>query len=264
MNEFLGSNVGHCSTTHAWSPDSRYFMTASLAPRMNVDNCMKIFKYNGVGPVLKVDYERAFDAVWRPLPADVYPNRAPSPRRGGGDGQPAPPVPKATIAAPAPYRPPGASASFVNFMRETGSSSAPVGKVKKDNNTGAPGKYVPAVQQQRVIPGMAPPPAKGGGQKKPTTEAPKNNAASSQKAPSATNSKPPAAQAKAPAPVPAPVVQPPAPPAEETAESKEKRIKALNKKLKQIQELKVKAASGQAMDAEQVSFDFRYFILIVC
>ena len=49
----IGSNVSHCSTVFEWSPDSRYFMTATLAPRMNVDNGFKIFKYNGVGPVLQ-------------------------------------------------------------------------------------------------------------------------------------------------------------------------------------------------------------------
>jgi translation initiation factor 2A len=40
----MGSNNAHCSVAHAWSPDSRYFMTATLAPRMNVDNGFKIFR----------------------------------------------------------------------------------------------------------------------------------------------------------------------------------------------------------------------------
>ena len=48
-----GSNVSHCATVYEWSPDSRYFMTATLAPRMNVDNGFKIFKYSGTGPILQ-------------------------------------------------------------------------------------------------------------------------------------------------------------------------------------------------------------------
>lgn len=49
---WTGSNISHCSITHSWSPDSRFFLTASLAPRMNVDNGFNIFKYNGIGPVV--------------------------------------------------------------------------------------------------------------------------------------------------------------------------------------------------------------------
>ena len=43
----IGSANAHCTVSHGWSPDSRYFLTATLAPRMNVDNGLKIFKYNG-------------------------------------------------------------------------------------------------------------------------------------------------------------------------------------------------------------------------
>lgn len=37
-----GSAASHCATYYAWSPDSRHFLTASLAPRMNVDNNLKV------------------------------------------------------------------------------------------------------------------------------------------------------------------------------------------------------------------------------
>ena len=47
----MGSNSAHCTIKFGWSPDSRYFMTSTLAPRMNVENGFKIFKYNGIGPV---------------------------------------------------------------------------------------------------------------------------------------------------------------------------------------------------------------------
>lgn len=41
-NNVTGSNSSHCSVTCAWSPDSRYFLTATLTPRMNVDNGFKV------------------------------------------------------------------------------------------------------------------------------------------------------------------------------------------------------------------------------
>lgn len=44
--------------------NSRYFMTAVLAPRMNVDNGIKIFKYNGVGPLYTIRLARIVDGVY--------------------------------------------------------------------------------------------------------------------------------------------------------------------------------------------------------
>jgi translation initiation factor 2A len=114
-----GSATSHCATTHAWSPDSRYFMTASLAPRMNVDNNLKLFKYNGYGPVLQLPFDRAYDVLWRPQLPSVYPNRGPSPKRlGGGDeaaaaasasasASAAAMTSKPAVAVSKPYRPPG-------------------------------------------------------------------------------------------------------------------------------------------------------------
>ena len=39
------------AVAYGWAPDSRYFVTATLAPRMNVDNGVHIYKYNGEGPM---------------------------------------------------------------------------------------------------------------------------------------------------------------------------------------------------------------------
>ena len=101
-------------------------MTASLAPRMNVDNNLKIFKYNGAGPVVTVPFERAYDVRWRPASSkSVYPNRGPSPKRGGGDGggsegETATPTAKPTIAAAQPYRPPGIVPQYhIHYSEDT-------------------------------------------------------------------------------------------------------------------------------------------------
>lgn len=34
----LGSTKAECSVTSEWSPDGRYFMTATTAPRLQIDN----------------------------------------------------------------------------------------------------------------------------------------------------------------------------------------------------------------------------------
>lgn len=36
------------STECSWSPDGRYILTATLSPRLRVDNCYKIWHYTGV------------------------------------------------------------------------------------------------------------------------------------------------------------------------------------------------------------------------
>lgn len=41
-NRKMGTNTSHCTINYGWSPDSRHFMTATLAPRMNVDNGFKV------------------------------------------------------------------------------------------------------------------------------------------------------------------------------------------------------------------------------
>lgn len=40
--KLMGRNTSHCAVAYGWSPCGRYFMTATLAPRMNVDNGVKV------------------------------------------------------------------------------------------------------------------------------------------------------------------------------------------------------------------------------
>jgi translation initiation factor 2A len=84
----IGSNNSHCAIKYGWSPDSRYFMTSTLAPRMNVDNGFKVFKYNGSGPVLSHDPGAGpvlFDANWRPAATGIYPDRPRTPVKRSND-----------------------------------------------------------------------------------------------------------------------------------------------------------------------------------
>ena len=48
--EELGSkgNTANCAVECGWAPNSRYFMVSTTSPRMNVDNGVTLYKYNGL------------------------------------------------------------------------------------------------------------------------------------------------------------------------------------------------------------------------
>lgn len=101
----LGSASAHCTVQYGYSPDSRYFMTSILSPRMNVDNGVSIYKYNGT-PVFSYDCDKstkktnglAYSCMWRPSKAGIFPSRCRSPTVQGENA-----VPK-TVTAAEPYR----------------------------------------------------------------------------------------------------------------------------------------------------------------
>ncbi|KAI4324359.1 hypothetical protein L6164_023907 [Bauhinia variegata] len=61
----LGTTKAEWSVTSEWSPDGCYFMTATTAPRRQVDNGIKIFHYNG-SLYFKKMLEKLYQADWRP------------------------------------------------------------------------------------------------------------------------------------------------------------------------------------------------------
>ncbi|PPR05157.1 hypothetical protein CVT26_012243 [Gymnopilus dilepis] len=100
-------NTSHCE----WSPDGRFLLTATLSPRLRVDNGIKIWHCSG--PLVHVQMvDELYQASWRPTPVE---NVQPFP-------QAIPPAPApseavrtlAAVAKPVPvkpagaYRPPGA------------------------------------------------------------------------------------------------------------------------------------------------------------
>lgn len=148
----IGGNTAHCTVSHGWSPCSRYLLCATLAPRMNVENGFKLFKYNGLGPVVHHEIEKAYDAIWRPAAPGVYPNRGPSPKRedsgsSSSSGKSATLMPQAVKVQA--YRAPGSTGSTLSDMmrRERGET----GKVKPG------GGGLQGGGGQRLVPGMAPP-----------------------------------------------------------------------------------------------------------
>ncbi|GLJ29650.1 hypothetical protein SUGI_0584700 [Cryptomeria japonica] len=69
--KLLGSTRAEWSVTSEWSPDGKYFMTATTAPRLQIDNGIKIFSYNG-SLYYKKMFDKLYQADWRPAEASLY------------------------------------------------------------------------------------------------------------------------------------------------------------------------------------------------
>ncbi|KDP44253.1 hypothetical protein JCGZ_05720 [Jatropha curcas] len=67
----LGTTRAECSVTSEWSPDGRYFMTATTAPRLQVDNGIKIFHYDG-SLYFKKMFDKLYQAEWKPESPDRF------------------------------------------------------------------------------------------------------------------------------------------------------------------------------------------------
>ncbi|KAK6122225.1 hypothetical protein DH2020_044028 [Rehmannia glutinosa] len=67
----LGATKAELSVTSEWSPDGRYFMTATTAPRLQVDNGIKIFHHNG-SLYFKRMFDKLFQVEWKPELPDKF------------------------------------------------------------------------------------------------------------------------------------------------------------------------------------------------
>ncbi|KAJ3675395.1 hypothetical protein LUZ60_004437 [Juncus effusus] len=64
--KMIGQTKAEWSVTSEWSPDGRYFMTATTAPRLQIDNCLKIFKHDGSTYFTKMYDNKLYQAEWKP------------------------------------------------------------------------------------------------------------------------------------------------------------------------------------------------------
>ncbi|CAG8503554.1 6338_t:CDS:10, partial [Cetraspora pellucida] len=106
-----------------WSPDGRYIMTATLSPRLRVDNGYKIWHYTGV-LVRDESIQELLQIQWRPASVEQYPMRTLSPPPKASEDSvafAAKPSPAKKVGA---YRPPHArgTATPEMFKREDESS----------------------------------------------------------------------------------------------------------------------------------------------
>ncbi|CAJ0916731.1 4428_t:CDS:10 [Entrophospora sp. SA101] len=131
ITTFKATNSTECS----WSPDGRYILTATLSPRLRVDNCYKIWHYTGV-IINSNNFQELLQVQWRPANPNLYPMRSLSP------------PPKITqnsdniISKPTPtrvgaYRPPHARArgSSNDIFKDTGDSNDNNSPVRSESTT---------------------------------------------------------------------------------------------------------------------------------
>lgn len=164
-------NTSHCE----WSPDGRFIMTATLSPRLRVDNGIKVWHCSG--PLMHFQaIEELYQTSWRPTPIDAiaaFPQGvplAPEPSASVSDmAKLAKPTPSKPAGA---YRPPGArgQATPSLFKREdeggaarmptNGTATPPRGPYTRSPGP-VPGSNGYAQGQQnggrRHVPGAPPP-----------------------------------------------------------------------------------------------------------
>ncbi|KAG4086302.1 eIF2A-domain-containing protein [Neocallimastix lanati (nom. inval.)] len=117
--------VGHAQASNSsfcdWCPDGRHVITATLTPRLRVDNGFKIWHYSGV-KLFECDIKELYQISWRPIQPDNFPphNSLSPPPKGLVEDKS-----KSSEKKPVGvYRPPGARASASNLsLRETSMNS---------------------------------------------------------------------------------------------------------------------------------------------
>ena len=144
-----------------WSPDGRFILTATLSPRLRVDNGIKI--WHCAGGLMHVELiDELYQASWRPIPVDQVPPF----------GQTIPPAPaphpsvlelvtttKVATPVKAAYRPPGARGSEASLAyRRDDSGGSGQNTPTRHHSPG------PMTNGRRHVPGMpkSPPPKPDG------------------------------------------------------------------------------------------------------
>ncbi|RPD55709.1 translation initiation factor eIF-2A [Lentinus tigrinus ALCF2SS1-7] len=254
------SNTSYCE----WSPDGRFLLTATLSPRLRVDNGIKV--WHCTGPLVHIQHtEELYQTSWRPIPVDAVP---PFPQAIPPSPAPASSVLQhVAVAKPTPtkpagaYRPPGArgleaSAAYKRDDDTPSGQSTPNGRYSRSP---APGRFQ---NGRRHVPGAptSPSPVRqpGGDQEKrgrkrkgakdkegAKKEGVEGSARPSIDIPVNGNGNAEAAANDA-------ASVPPTPGAEGGLDPIAKKVRNLNKKLKAIEELKEKQKKGERLEATQL------------
>eukprot|EP00928_Gymnodinium_smaydae_P042360 TRINITY_DN28535_c0_g1_i1.p1 TRINITY_DN28535_c0_g1~~TRINITY_DN28535_c0_g1_i1.p1 ORF type:complete len:639 (-),score=160.65 TRINITY_DN28535_c0_g1_i1:72-1988(-) len=253
----LGTVRMECCVVSTWSPEGRHLLTATTHPRMRVDNKVVLYDYCG-NKCFAMPFEKLLHASWRPRPRGAFQDRPPSPERqkaagaaaskGGGKGGYAAAEPKKQA-----YRPPGSrgGGGLAELLRsELGSTSA-------GTSAGVATKaFGSAIGMPSLPPGASPDDMKqagaSGNNRNARKKKAKENAQQAAEQERLTNALAPSASAAAP---PAKAAAPAAAPAAAAQEEQvsaaagadnlevEKKVRALRKKLRDIEKLKEKPAS---------------------
>lgn len=243
------------SSVLEWSPCGQFLLTATLSPRLRVENGVKI--WHCTGQLIHVDFiDELYQAGWRPGWGKTLID--------GGGAREAPAFPANLPAAPQPsaaakewldkaaakpqrptgaYRPPGARGAATPDLYKREDQGGLAGLLAS-NGHHTPGAYVPGASRggKKGVPGAG----RGGGPGTPTgpRSNPKGNNKKNGVSTPPTNSTPAAAPAT---PSGASEVG-----GNQQAVTLDKKLRNLTKKLKAIEELKSRRDSGEKLEQTQI------------
>lgn len=240
---FEASNTSVCE----WSPCGRFILTATTSPRLRVDNGLKVWHASGK-LIYYREYPELFSIGWKPRGISKYPalrqlEPSPEPHQsaveylskraalsGGG-----------AVKRAGAYRPPHARNSGA-----VATSTSLYQKELQDSIGSSTPAFVPGAR--RVVPGAAVPGVSADASKESKTAAKNRKKREAKKAALSEKSSP------------APETSAPSTPAPATGtvvggvvSLEEKKIRSLLKKLRAIETLKMKQASGEPLEDTQVS-----------
>lgn len=242
---FEASNTSVCE----WSPCGRFILTATTSPRLRVDNGCKIWHASGKLIYYK-EFAELFSIAWKPQSIGNFPHlklleAAPEPHESAVQYLATKKAAAAALALAKPrgaYRPPHARGSPA---ASSGSSLQEMFESKMKVVPGAAKVGVNSVTSRaRVVPGAAPP------VEKESKSAAKNRKKREAKRQAQEDGVQPAAEPQAASLAAAPlggVVE------GGVFSIEEKKIRSLLKKLRAIEQLKLKQAAGDPLEDTQVS-----------
>lgn len=249
------------TTACEWSPDGRHILTATLSPRLRVDNGYKIWHYTGT-LIHMEEVNELYQVNWRPDTPEMYPIRsslspAPKPTANTSAAAAAQPVPARVGAyrppqargtpAPSLFTDPNASASSstaADSNDATLSKAAMKNKKKRENakknKDNEDGTTAPSSTPAVAVPGSGSNSPARSNTPRPDAHNSNNNGSNNSNNNSNKKTQNGAQQ-----------------PASSGSSSSqmtetEKKIRNVTKKLKQIHELKEKQAAGETLELTQL------------
>jgi len=218
--------------TAEWTADGRYFITAALRPRRTVDNGFKVWTYYGT-ILYQRKYDKLYQVIIQPAVEGVYPDRPQSPhltdKRNKQENEKRLDAGKPKVYVPPSLRKLGVGPSKIMKQAEEGPRS--LSELEKTIATGvSPGGI-------RLVPGQAK-------SKQPSAKAQKRRKQKAKKEEDVKKEEAAEKEKKI-----AKSAQPAVDLSDKDAVSK--RVKALKKKLRQVEQLREKEQSGEELDEAQ-------------
>eukprot|EP00003_Mantamonas_plastica_P021500 TRINITY_DN3493_c0_g1_i3.p2 TRINITY_DN3493_c0_g1~~TRINITY_DN3493_c0_g1_i3.p2 ORF type:complete len:258 (+),score=96.48 TRINITY_DN3493_c0_g1_i3:1220-1993(+) len=222
--ELMGTSRASDAHSFEWSADSRYCLTATTFPRLRVDNGLQVWKHNG-DKVHEESFGELYTVAWRPGVTADYPNLKPDPKEQESTSSSS-----SSGAKFQAYRPPGARASnwSSNFMKQDDDGTAKEIGSKK-SIPGAEKLSRTALKNKRKREKK-----KQAREAQSAREELQNTIASKESSSSNSNE-----NENKPKPL-------------DTIVACEKKLKNLNKKLRQINTLKQKFEQGESLEGDQL------------